>query len=151
MHAAQLFQTMLRQASVMVSAIEPRHLAIPTANLQWDIGDLLTHMRRDLACFVHEPEDWQAGWEELSAKAQIAAQQPTADKELLHDLATELMILCWDLGQALQCHVLFAPEIERAVYDRLAARQTADDVASAEQPLQVKLLALFGRQRQTVT
>lgn len=141
-----MFAKALKQATAMVSIVDPEQLSNSTPCTEWDLGHLLGHLFYELAWvpdiaegktieevgnkYDHDlmGEDLKASWQKLAAKAQkvVNGANPNqiahlsyADVPLsqyLQEISGDLLIHSWDVGQAISCTLLFDKDLAKAIY-----------------------------------
>lgn len=180
-----LFGECLDQATLVVKQVLPAHATNATPDSELDVRDLTSHMLtmlesvpavlRGIATEIeYEADELAGGTTDLSMQWQTAADQAeaavaeidlddtvmyngeqTAVENFLTDVAGDLLIHAWDLGEAIGMPVRFPTIVAEAVMETTVVpnklmlgshsliTESIDPPANAD--LQARLLALFGR------
>ncbi len=184
MTAKELFTYTLDQATAVVVQVEPDKLSLATPDTDWDVHALLAHMLYELAWVAdivagktiaevgdsYEgdllADDIAGNWRRY-AKIATAAVEACDEKATAHlsyadvpvedylwEVANDLLIHGWDLGQGIGVSVIFDETVAGQLYEKAAAHQaelTASGMyappipVSAGANIQTKLLAVLGR------
>lgn len=179
-----LFQKVVKQAEPCILEIRPDEFSNPTPCSDWDLRALLNHLVYELLWVpellngktVAEVgskfdgdvlgDDPVAAWKKASSEAakavertDLAAQVHLSSRdvpasEYIMEMSNDVLIHGWDVGQSINCSLIFEPEVAQALYDFIepqaaewrAGGSFGDEVTvSADAGLQTKLLALEGR------
>jgi len=180
-----LFGECLAQATLVVKQVLPAHATNATPDSELDVRDLTSHMLtmlESVPAVLHglateidyEADELADGTTDLSMQWQTAADQAeatvaeidlddtvmyngeqTAVENFLTDVAGDLLIHAWDLGEAIGMPVRFPTIVAEAVMETTVVpnklmlgshsliTESIDPPANAD--LQARLLALFGR------
>lgn len=184
MNPKDLFTNSIKQTTQCVKQIKIDHLSNKTPCSEWNLKELLNHMVYELLWMpdllqgktVAEVGDKYDGdvlgnapkqaWETASkeALAAVEAADLTAPTHLSYadvpvsryitEMAGEILIHGWDLGQSINCSVIFDKDVAEEVYRFYASnikglRDGGFVGKSVDVPedasIQVKLLAMMGR------
>jgi uncharacterized protein (TIGR03086 family) len=184
MDAKQLFGEAVKEASSCVLRVEPEWLKHATPCSEWDLRALVNHMVYEMAWVpdllagktVAEVggkydgdllgKNVLAAWRKVLANAVRAVEDvdPEATVHLsygnfpaeyyIRESGADMLIHGWDVGQALQCSLIFERAASQAVFEFVkprAAELRASGLFGKQIPAlagdstQAKLLALFGR------
>lgn len=179
-----VFKQAVEQASSCVKRVKPTDLSLPTPCSDWDLRALLNHMVYELLWMpdllagktIAEVGDAYEGdvlknnapsaWRQAADKALSAVEQADLASTVhlsygdrsaeyyIQEAAADMLIHGWDVGQALNCSMVFEQPLARAIYNYSLPKK--DDMAesglfgtlvtvSDSASDQAKLLALFGR------
>ncbi len=146
MDPRDLFARTIKQASGMVSLVEPRHFSDPTPCTEWSVHDLLNHMLYELVWVPdlvegktvaevgkkHDGDlltgNFQKRWQDAANKAVDVVKQADTSKPVhlsygdtaaghyIAEVGGDLLVHAWDLGQGLRCTLLMEPDVAEAVY-----------------------------------
>jgi len=184
MDPKELFAKALDEAGGCVMRVEASQMDNPTPCSEWNLRELLNHTIYELLWLpdllqgktIAEVgdkyegdvlgDDVQAAWKR-AADAALAAVKDADLKAVVHlsygdkpaehyirEMATEMLLHGWDIGQGMDCSLMFDPQAAQAVYDNLLPNK--DTLAGTglfapalsvpdDSTVQVKLLALVGR------
>ncbi|HSX45244.1 MAG TPA: TIGR03086 family metal-binding protein [Candidatus Saccharimonadales bacterium] len=184
MDPKELFRHSLSQAEHCVRLVQDDQLTNDTPCTDWNLHDLVGHMVYELMWLPEIAEgktvkevgdrfdgdllgkDIQAAWDRASHNA-LAAVEKADSKATAHlsygdvsmfdyidEMARDMMIHGWDVGQSINCNLIFEPEVLKTMYDYVLPRKDrfaksglfgkpVDVPESAT--LQTKFLALVGR------
>ncbi|HYH75279.1 MAG TPA: TIGR03086 family metal-binding protein [Candidatus Saccharimonadales bacterium] len=184
MNAKALFLATLDQATAVIDHVAPDDYHRPTPDTEWDVAALAGHMLYELCWVpdllqgktiaevgsVYDGDligdALAANWHAAAARAREALD--TADLQAmvhvsygditaeayLQQVAADLCIHAWDLGEGIGKSVAFPAQVTQVVYDYLLPRLTDYEQSNLFAPpvivpeaadLQTKLLALTGR------
>lgn len=184
MDVKELFLHCLDEATSVVNTVRTAEYSLPTPDTEWSVRDLLSHMLYELSWVaslvqgktIAEVGDQYEGdllgdepvaaWHVAEERA-IVAVKVCNERETAHlsygdvtvgaylwEVANDLLIHAWDLGQALKISVQFDEEVALVFYGRALSmqKQLADSglyappvKVSHDSNVQTKLLALLGR------
>lgn len=183
MEPKTLFAKVLQQASSTVRMVRPDMLNNATPCSEWKLRDLLRHMVYELLWVPEiikgkttkqvgnrfEKEllgsNSQYAWQHAADAALVAVRSAEEDSiahlsygdvkmsAYIQELAADLCIHAWDVGQSLKCMILFNPQIAETLYqlslpkfEQMTESKLFGTPKIIESPdIQTKLLALFGR------
>lgn len=184
MDSKELFAKTLEQAKGCVGVVRQEQLTNATPCSEWDLKALLNHMVNELLWMpplldgktiadVGDTLDGDLLGDDavtaFSTAAEAAVNAVTAAgpdatvhlsygdfpaSHYIGDMATDMLIHGWDVGQSVNCSQVFEPTVAQAVYDHLAPSiqgyrdggfMGAGVEVSADATIQTKLLALAGR------
>lgn len=184
MDPKEQFAKAIEQATGCIRNIQKDQLNNTTPCTEWNLRQLLNHMVYEVlwvpellrgktisevgAQFDGDVlgADPVGNWQRAAAAALVAVKQ--ADTEMtvhlsygdfpashyIAEMAGDILIHGWDVGQSLQCSIIFNPELAQAVYDKLSSGiQGYRDggligppiKVAADANVQTKLLAMAGR------
>lgn len=188
MDAKDLFNEAGKEASGCVLRIEPEWLDRPTPCTDWDLKTLVNHMVNELSWIPdllagktitevgnkydgdlvgdRAPMAWRRALMramDAIAKADLSATVHLSygdfpAEHYIHESGTDMLIHGWDVGQAIDCSVMFDKQLARAVFEFVKPR--AEEFKQSglfgeplpikeSDTLQAKLLACFGRKENT--
>lgn len=184
MDAKQLFSAAAEQASHCINNVHSDQLASPTPCSEWDLKTLLNHIVYELAWVPdmlegktvvdvgtrHDGDllgnDPAAAWESAVQKAEEAVERAGLDDTVhlsygdasadhyIREMATDVAIHGWDVGQSIKCNVIIDDTVAKAIYDFMLPRReelVGSGAFAKELPLvatesiQTRLLCLLGR------
>lgn len=183
MEPKTLFAKVLQQASSTVRMVRPDMLDNTTPCSEWKLKDLLNHMVYELLWapeIIKGKTTKQLGnrfdkdligsnaqyaWQHAADAALVAVHSAEEDSAAhlsygdvktsayIQELAADLCIHAWDVGQSLKCTILFNQEVAEAVYalslpkfEQMTKSKLFGTPKIIRSPdIQAKLLALFGR------
>lgn len=183
MEPKPLFAKVLQQASGTVRMVQQDMLNNPTPCSEWKLKDLLNHMVNELLWAPeiikgktteqvgdrYDKEllgsDPQYAWKHAADAALVAVHSMEGDSiahlsygdikvgAYVQELAADLYIHAWDVGQSLNFTILFDPQVAETLYELSLPKfeqMTKSELFGAPKivqssDLQAKLLALFGR------
>jgi uncharacterized protein (TIGR03086 family) len=187
MDPKELFAKAVDQVSPCVHRLEAEDLSNSTPCAEWDLQALLNHMVYELRWApdvlrgktiaevgnIHDGDvlgrNPLQAWHHSVDAALVAIKQANPGikvhlsygdvpaGEYIAELARDMFIHGWDLGQALHCTLVFDKDITRAIFEGMepkreqfvASSQFADPLIVADDAdIQTKLLALYGRDSQ---
>lgn len=189
MDSKELFRQTLAQATAAVQTSHPHHFNNATPCSDWNCRALLSHILYELSWVEDILEgktiaqvgskyegdllkdNHHQNWHRAAHKAMDAVNKSDPNTmvhlsygdvkadDYIKEIATDLLIHSWDLGQSLQYSLIFEPQSAQTIYNTIFARKN-EYVASGlfGQPqqvpknsrLQTKLLALVGRREPKV-
>lgn len=182
--AKELFEKCLHQASDVVRQVRADQCGLPTPDTEWTVKELLEHMFYELAWapdiingMTREAvgskyegdllgEELHASWKALRDRALIALDHAGLRsvvhlsygdvrlEQYLRQLASDLLIHAWDLGESVGRRVVFDEAVAGAVWEYAKSESAAMREsglfgrplqAGAGASTQERLLGLFGR------
>jgi uncharacterized protein (TIGR03086 family) len=188
MDPKELFAKAVEQATACIRNVRDDELSNSTPCTEWDLRTLLNHMvyetlwvpellRGKTIAEVGDRFDGDvlgadpvSNWQRSADAALIAVKQADPDmtvhlsygdfpaRHYIAEMASDILIHGWDVGQSLQCSIMFDPAVAKAVYDQLAPNiqgyrgggfmgEPIDVPTYAD--IQTKLLAMAGRRGRT--
>lgn len=184
MDPKELFRKAISQAEHCMRHVQEHHLSNSTPCSEWDLRQLIGHLIYELMWLPEIVDgktiaevgdrfdgdllghDIQASWDRASHAALAAVE--TADLkqsahlsygdvtmyEYIDEMARDVLIHGWDVGQSIKCNLIFEQDVLQTVYDYVEPRK--DKLAnsgyfgkpvkvSASASLQTKVLAMLGR------
>lgn len=184
MDPKELFRHSVEAVNGCIQAVKVDELDNKTPCSEWDLKALLNHLVYEILWVpdivagktIEEVGDKYDGdvlgsdpvkaWDEAIDKASKAVEAAdlngpahlsyaeTTNQKYITEIASDVLIHGWDVGQSISCSVIFDPELARAFYDAFLPRQEEMIKSGAfgtiieapdEASVQTKLLALFGR------
>lgn len=184
MDAKQLFSAAAKQASHCINNVHSDQLTNPTPCTDWDLKTLLNHIVYELAWLPdmlegktvadvgtrHDGDllgsDPAAAWKSAVQKAQEAVERADLDATVhlsygdasadhyIREMATDIAIHGWDVGQSIKCNVILDDTVAKAIYDFMLPRRdelagsgafAAEIPVAATENVQTRLLGLLGR------
>lgn len=190
MDPKQLFIISVKQAGRCIDNIRDSQLNNDTPCSEWNLRQLLSHMIYEVLWVpdliagktIAEVGDAYEGdvvgnnpknsWQQATDRAINAVNKASLGgtahlsygdaplSQYINEVAADIFIHSWDVDQAVNCTLLFDPEVAEVIYQNFLPRQqemalsglygTAVDM-SDDSDLQTKLLALFGRKSPALT
>jgi uncharacterized protein (TIGR03086 family) len=184
MDAKEIFFYGVDQATAVIVQVAPEQMDLPTPDTEWNVHDLVRHLLYELSWVPDVVEgktleevgdkydgdlfgdDFAESWQAAVARARRAVDLADEDdivhlssgnatvKEYLWQIANDLLVHAWDLGQAVGVSVVFDEEVAYVLYEKMKTEAeayrrgglfAAAVEVSANATTQVKLLALEGR------
>lgn len=180
------FAKSVEQAESCIKMVTPDKLGNATPCSEWDLRALLNHMIGELLWVpellkgktIAEVGDRYEGdvggsdpannWLRAADAALVAVHRAEPDavvhlsygdfpaKHYIGEIGTDVLIHGWDVGQSLQCSLIFYKDIAQAAHDRVLPNiQSYRDSGLVGEPIEVaedastqaKLLAIMGRKQ----
>jgi len=184
MDAKSLFNEAVKEASGCVLRVEPEQLGNATPCTDWDLRELVNHMMNELSWIpdllagktIAEVgskydgdlvgDDASGSWRRTLMRAMDAVAEADSQttvhlsygdfpaEHYIRESGADMLIHGWDVGQAINCSVIFDKQLAQAVFDFVKPRAEefrASGLFGEQIPtqdsdsVQVKLLAFYGR------
>jgi uncharacterized protein (TIGR03086 family) len=187
MDSKRLFKEAVKVADSCISRVEPNQLGRATPCSEWDLRDLINHMVYEIAWVPdlltgktikeiankHEGDllgdNFKSAWQlhiqaallavdkaDIAAEVHLSYADVTADR-YIREVGGDMLIHGWDVGQAINCSMVFDNNLAQAVYDFVTPRKEEFRASGlfgkpypteASDSLHVRLLAFFGRREE---
>jgi len=186
MDPRQLFTQATKSVAVLMKCATPDTFTQPTPCSDWNVQQLLNHMINEVSWVpdllagktIGEVgskydgdlvgQDPATSWQKALEAAQKAVNAADLDavthlsyadvpaRNYINEVGSDVLIHSWDLGQAVQCSVVFDPTLAQAVYDLVSPR--AEEFKQSglfgtpvpvptDADIETKLLAFYGRKK----